>query len=264
MADSYDLSTLLPISTLRQITQHYGCPSFFDPDGYGNAYDEDRNWSLYLFSGRVPSPAEFYYGLYIDREGDSHTTKPLTLQEKLVGRLAIKNNADLRSTHAVVGHNLRVHGAVWPNGAAFAQRGQNLSMVRAEPLPYAGDNWVLDWAFDNNYTYTLTDSDLSALRNWHRYGYWVGPARPTWFWLTSHDGPFPECVTTYVTSRDSRTDYKAVVQRLKDTSPIRRPLLLGTAGPIGSGADLQLANGGDGFNANVNLISLRVVLNETA
>ena len=125
MADSYDLSTLLPIETLRQITQHYGCPSFLDPDGYNNTYEEDRNWGLYLFSGRVPSPAEFYYGLYVDREGDSHAAKPVTLQEKLVGRLEIKNNAHVANARAVMGHNLRPHGAVWPDGETFVRRGQN-------------------------------------------------------------------------------------------------------------------------------------------
>ena len=138
-------------------------------------------------------------------------------------------------------------------------------MVRAEPLPYAGDDWVLDWAFDSNYDYHLGGGNRSTLTAWANNGDWVGPAQPTWFWITSHETEFPQLDAMYVDSRDTNERLQGRCTAADGcTNPYRRPMIMGTAGPIGSGADLQLATGGDGFNQKINLISLRVVLNETA
>lgn len=254
MADNYDLSTLLPTATLQQILQHYASPSFSDKSGY-NSHVEDREWGLHFFTGRVPTPEEFYYGVYIDRIGDTKTDQALTLTERHLGYVFLRNNAYEHASSCTVDVNMRMHGAIWPEGATFTAQ-SNLK-TRCEPDPNADSTWMLDWAFSSSHTNILSGGNRAALRTWRDEGKLVS-AKPTWFMLNSSSS----LMLTHdksVDSRDTNNAFRARIQQVRDENPERRPMMIGTVGELGSGADLELATGADDISDSLNLISLRVL-----
>ena len=256
MADTYDLSTLLPTATLQQILQHYASPSFSDKGGH-NDRAEDREWGLHFFTGRVPTPAEFYYGLYIDRIGDTKTDQALTLAERYLGYVYLRNDAYVHAGSCTVDINMRMHGARWPDGETFVASDGVTYKSRCEPDANSDDTWMLDWAFSSSHTNTLNGGNRTALRTWRDEGKLVSP-KPTWFLLNASTS----IMHTYdqsVDNRDANNAWQARIQQVRDASPERRPMMIGTVGELGSGADLELATGGDDISDTINLISLRVL-----
>jgi len=260
MADTYDISTLLPTKTLQRIMQHFGSPSFTP-----NSYNTSANNPVYihLMTGRVPTLSEFYYGAYLDRIGDTHKTRPLSFTERHLGYLVITPQRAASSGASAYhqGTDILISGARWPEGATFTPSNTSYDPVRLEPNPLGDATWMLDWSFSANKQATPTDGNRDQLRTYRDNGELVGNGAPTWFYIADY-AYLP--VFHEQSIRDHTNAEVALLHTLQNGSENRRPMIMGTVGPLGSGADLELASGGDELSETVSPVSLRILLQDAA
>lgn len=258
MADTYDMNTLLPAETIQAITQLYGSPAFADTNGYNNR--NGRVWGIHFFTGRIPTAAEFYYGTYVDKIGDSHKTLPMALSHKYLGRMEVACDAQYDASNALVSINMKANGAAAPDGITFVRRENHHSPVSRDPN--SDLSWMLDWSFSASNSISLGGGNRAALRQMDAAGDLVFGAKPTWFYIS--DSQY--LLHTTMTGIDHPTldnQYQAYIERTSWSYPDRQPIIMGTVGALGSGADFELAVGGDAIVDVIKPVSLRIQCNPT-
>lgn len=260
MADTYDMNTLLPPTTLQEIAQRWGSPAFYSKT-YKSSTTAERWWVIHLFTGRVPSPEEFYYGTYVDRRGDSCSSEydPLSLRERQIGYMRVYTNG-----YGGYGDGYAAGSQVLMNGAAIAE---GVVSPSADYEPVARNensdlSWMLDWSFSASRTVTLAAAaNYSALQSLATNGA-LNEARPTWF-MMSGSTSLPSMQDAHVQHTTESSQPQAVISTypLSGSNLERTPILMGTIGAIGSGADLELATGHDSISNRVAPVSLRIKCN---
>lgn len=259
MAVTYDINTLLPVESIQRITQLYGSPAFSDK-GNHNSASYNRAYYVHLMTGRVPTPAEFYYGIYVDHAGQSHKSLALNMAQRALGFFAVRNDGYTDGSTSTLEQNLKSNGAGAPDGITFSSRSNYFSPVARDPN--SDFSWLIDWSFSAAHLISLTgNNNRSVLTSYQNANELVEEARPTWFYLSEDDNPFPDN-NTYVDHPTDNNVWTTVISSVdSDQTPERYPIVMGTAGKLGSGADLELSVGGDSITNQIQPVSLRIQCN---
>lgn len=258
MADLYDMNTLLPPEALQGIAQRWGSPAFYAKE-YASSANADRTWYIHLYTGRVPSPEEFYYGLYIDRRGDSRSSEavPLTLAEREIGYFRLLTNGYESYADAyAVGFQALANGAE----VAVGVEPSHVDYVSAPRNENSDPSWMLDWSFSASRIVTLVQAEYYSAIIADANNGLLTHNRPTWFMISS-SASVPYADDFGVDHPTLDNEEQAYVSVLKHTSVERLPLIMGTVGAIGSGSDLELATGHDGITTKISPVSLRIKCN---
>jgi hypothetical protein len=259
MADTYDMNTLLPVETIQAIAQLYGSPAFSDKSGYNGL--SGRQWHFHYFTGRVPTPAEFYYGIFVDKIGDSHQTLPLDIPTKHLGYTRVRCDASSDAGGSTVDLNMKANGAMAPSGITFVTYQTGDTPVARDPNSDA--TWMLDWAFSASHPITLSGGNKPNLRAMGAAGELVLGAKPTWFYISESANIFDSELQN-IDHPTINNLWQASINRDKNTYADRHPIIMGTVGELGSGADLELSQGGDSIADQIKPVSLRIQCNPTA
>lgn len=253
MADTFTLNTLLRPEDLQSIAQRVGSPSFYSPTT-ASVGSGKRELTVSIMVGRVPTPAEFYYGMYVDRVGDTLSDKALTLTEKRLGFFRIQNNGTVNEFYYAIGKNMKASPLIMPEGINLEP--PEGTLVPVEPDPTSSPARTLDWSFSSSHNVRLQGFS-STLRN-DLLADEKATQRPTWFYIS--EDPTASYVPYKGLTPDGVDD--ATLSCLSRTSSTKgHPLIMGTVGVLGSGADLELAEGADLPSEYLRLVSLRIGCN---
>lgn len=258
MADTYDMNTLLPPEALQGIAQRWGSPAFYAPE-YENSPSARRDWYVHVFTGRVPSPEEFYYGLYVDKRGDTLTSEydPLSLADRAIGYFSVRTDG-----YTTASDTYAVGTQMLANGADIADTVESSSSayIPVPRNPNSDLSWMIDWSFSASRIATMTGHTNYSNLITHATNNALVHARPTWF-IISSSSALP--VFNYAVEHPTQsTVYEAQISFFKqDYYTDRLPVVMGTVGTVGSGADLEFATGADEITKTVAPVSLRIKCN---
>ncbi|MCP4528716.1 MAG: hypothetical protein GY833_22810 [Aestuariibacter sp.] len=260
MADTYDMNTLLPAEALQMIAQRWGSPAFYAPTNQKTNTSASRSWYIHLFTGRMPSPEEFYYGMYFDNRGDTLTSDlvPLHLDDRRIGCLRLTTSGDDDANSYAVGLSALANGAELHEGAV------SFTSETFPPVPRNPNSdlsWMLDWSFSASKIVTLTKAaKFTSLQTYSANGQLVED-RPTWFAITGT--PHSIYASDHVVDHPTQNDeYQSTLAIMRPEAYVdRQPIVVGTVGGVGSGADLELSKGHDQITDQVAPVSLRIKCN---
>lgn len=259
MAETFDINTLLPPAELQRIAMRPFSPSFYKEGNEVVATNKEYLLAFHFYTGRIPTPAEFLYGMYVDKIGDSHKTKHLPMDDKYCGYFYITGRGASGAAYGAVGKDIKASGMQHPDGLVPSKSRTDFTEVDVDPV--ADLSWMMDWSFSASQTYSLSSGNLSSLRTMEAAGDLVHETAPTYFLVTKHytKPHFVEKNAYHPTTGGmvGSIDY------IPNASEHRRPLMMGTCGEVGSGADLELATGYD-LSGLVRPVSLRISCNPTA
>ncbi|GEK11666.1 hypothetical protein HUZ36_14395 [Pseudoalteromonas sp. McH1-7] len=251
MADSYEVSSLLPDDTLRQILHGWGCPAFATPSNANVANTAQRQYFVHLFCGRIPTQSEVLHGTFIDRVGDSHRDMPLTLEQRYLGSF----NVATAVGESVINKSVKSTGRIWPEQVSIAS-----SYTALSPLPVASmatQSWMLDWSFKSTKTLVLSNGNLGWLSQEALSG-GLNTTGATWFYISESENR-PRWKTRVVQNPHS-LDNTAVIESLHvDMQTSALPLIVGNVGAMGTNSDLELISGATGFNSHIRMAGLRII-----
>lgn len=258
MPETFDISKLLPAEDVQRMAMRAVSPTGYRDSGTPET-NEFQLW-IHFYTGRVPTSAEFLYGLYFDKVGDSHKTKPLPLSDRYCGNIAVRSSGTNQNFASNIERQVRMSGMQHPPEGSPTLSRSGTTPVATDPR--ADLSWLTDMSFAADYSYTPSDAGkLSELRDYVTADAWAGVAAPTFF-IISKSKEQPHTVTHHGRAPNV-TDNIVAIDMLRKEDPLRRPLILGTVGGRGSGAAMELAEGLD-FNAQLRPISLRVACNAVA
>lgn len=258
MATTYDMSTLLPPEALQEIAQRWGSPAFYAQNYKSNATAE-RWWYIHLFTGRVPSPEEFYYGTYIEQRGDTRSSElaPLSLLERAIGSFKLYTNGyGAYDDGYAVGSQALTNGALLPEGVTSSDS-------TYVPVPRNANSdlsWMLDWSFSASRSVKLTKHTYYTALISDASNDLLNDARPTWF-MISGSHTLPAMTELTVEHHEVSGQPQARISMPSMAAADKIPTVMGTVGAIGSGADLELSQGYDSISDTVAPVSLRIKCN---
>ncbi|MDK1290079.1 hypothetical protein [Pseudoalteromonas umbrosa] len=254
MAETFDINSLLSNEELQRMAMRPFSPSFYRQEDLNQVTHGANDFTLrfHFYTGRVPTPAEFYYGMYFDKKGQSHSDVGLSMPARYCGYMSLITSGKSDSSYGSVGPHAKMSGMQHPAGKEPASHRDDFTAV---PVNAQADlSWLTDISFSVSNEYTLSSGELNALKGYVTAGKWVGEQAPTFFFLTkNHNAPvFTQC---NVKTPDANIN-AGVVSYLNTSYIERRPLAMGTVGGFGSGATLELSKGYD-FSGVISPISLR-------
>ena len=258
MADTYDMNTLLPPEALQGIAQRWGSPAFYSTE-YISDPNASRYWYVHVFTGRVPSPEEFYYGLYLDKRGDTLTSAydPLSLTDRAIGYFSVRTDGYIAANDTyTVGTQMLANGA----DIADTVESSSSDYIPVPRNPNSDLSWMIDWSFSASRLAAMTGHPNYSNLTAHATNNALVHARPTWF-IISSSSSLP--VSDYAVEHPTQSNvYEAWISFFRqDYLTDRLPVVMGTVGTVGSGADLEFATGADEITRTVAPVSLRIKCN---
>ncbi|TMP46267.1 hypothetical protein CWB96_00100 [Pseudoalteromonas citrea] len=248
------VNTLLTRDDIQHMLHIWGSPAtiYNYPRQHGNY----RRYFIHAFTGRVPTASEIYYGTYIHRQGDLFKTAAHnSISDAHVGYIIVQTDHPSHSYGYKLTEDCKMSGPIFPEGSIFT----NITTHTIWNMPQSGakKSWMLDWEFSAKSNKVWVSGNRDNLRAWHEESKLAFDKKPTWFFISdsAHLPMFSD--VTRVT--DQNGNAQAVIQAIDMTDTAgsdRWPLVYGTIGSVGSGADLETAEE-DSFD-HARLISLRV------
>ena len=127
--------------------------------------------------------------------------------------------------------------------------------------PNSDLSWMLDWSFSaSKAAWLYKSSKFSNLQAYSAAGQLVED-RPTWFAITG--SPSAIHASDHVIDHPTQNnEYQATLAIMRPEAYVdRQPIVIGTVGGVGSGADLELSKGHDQITDQVAPVSLRIKCN---
>ncbi|MDW7551354.1 hypothetical protein [Pseudoalteromonas peptidolytica] len=254
------LETLLNKQDLQEILHGWGSPSSYRTDTRYEAVSLSRYY-IHAFTGRVPTPAEIYYGMYINKKGELRKDACHHLREAYVGYIAVRNDYKVYVSAYRENYDVNISGRIFPDDVNL---GYEQGAVRNPPKERNDTSMMMDITFSAEPTKKWSSpSSLNNLKNLSEQGLLVDSLKPTWFFI-SETSSLPDSIAK---DRDIDRVYNkqneaiAMINRLELTGDSKTTgLIFGTFGPIGSGAEIELSDGYDHVES-VRMVSIKIKSN---
>ncbi|MDK1290073.1 hypothetical protein [Pseudoalteromonas umbrosa] len=261
MAETFDIKTLIPTEELQRIAMRTFSPGHVHKTSKSGLAGYDFELYFHFYTGKMPSRSEFLYGMYFDQIGDTHKTKSLTLAERYLGHFYIAGNGKTYDYYGALEVDAKASGMQHPEGKVPEHASTDYVTVPKDPA--ADLSWMMDWSFSANKTYDIYGGNLDALRVVAAAGELVHDAAPTYVMISKSVNP-PHKYTGVKTGLPPVSGVKVgTVNYIANSYESSRPLIMGSVGPVGSGAMMELASGYD-LSGFVRPVSLRIMCNPVA
>ncbi|TMP46263.1 hypothetical protein CWB96_00080 [Pseudoalteromonas citrea] len=233
MNDNFDLSNLLTKVVIQNILNNWGSPAFSTlstvSDGEKSIF---RQYYVHTFFGKQPSMSELQYGTFIDKLGDNHVNKAMSLSQKYLGYFVV--DCDGSNTDAeVVGRSVKVSGKTMPNGHVLQVDNDAIEVVSASDA--ANEQWMLDWSFKARTIVQLTGGNSGELLSLYNVNALKNP-ESRWFYI-SQSALLPEFETMMVGHPDDNTMTSAYIEKITDHTTEAYPFVIGSMGGVESRCD---------------------------
>ncbi|GEK08039.1 hypothetical protein HUZ36_14365 [Pseudoalteromonas sp. McH1-7] len=262
------LETLLNKQDLQEILHGWGSPTYYlGMHKYGSSLAS--RYFIHAFTGRVPTPAEMYYGTFINKTGDLVSNTPHDLADAYLGWIGIRTdlsadahyyraggNADTEPSPGQATIDAEVSGRVFPEGISLVKGYTHY--IRLPVKEHHDTSMMMSVTFSPSAKKHWHGGNKAALKTAHDEGRLVHGFKPTWFYI-SENLDFPARDTQKVMDRDNQ--HIATINSLQSTHFSRLGVLYGRFGSVGSGAEIELSDGYENNIYSATLVSLKIKSN---
>ncbi|RRS09155.1 hypothetical protein EAG18_08525 [Pseudoalteromonas sp. J010] len=262
------LNTLINDEAVKEIVHRWGSPAYIDTSSENKGA---RNYYLHGFVGRVPTPAELLYGTFAMKEGDVVTADAtekygfsLDLRFPHLGSIELSCDHTDNHSRAVFGQSVRASGLILPEGVRLESAIEGMQTL--PPLEGVTTSWMMDFSFDGQKEYTWNAGNRNGVIQAGRENKLTSGDLPTWFMISESSSlPTMQDYKVYAPKSATNPDGTKVTGYVShmfyDYQPERRPIIVGTIGLVGSGADLQIEQPRRGYEfETITPLSLRIMM----
>ncbi|RRS09157.1 hypothetical protein EAG18_08535 [Pseudoalteromonas sp. J010] len=260
------LETLLNKQDLQEILHGWGSPTFY-AGNTNHQRGEASRYFIHAFTGRMPTPAEIYYGTFVNKVGDLYSDVPHTFYDAYIGWIGMRT--DSYTSHPTnkayyyrAGGDLDISGRIYPEGASISTAHGYIS-ARVPVKAEHDTSMMMSATFSADSQKQWFVGNTAALEAAHDDNRLVHGLKPTWFYISQSE--HRQTVTDHEV-RDTQNQHIATISTLahyhSDSSyRTRQGIVYGRFGSIGSGAEIELVVGDNNNIRTVRPVSIKIKSN---